>query len=75
MGRSMGASMGHSIDQSLNMTGSMRKKLMLMGEHFGQWNKSAYVIRWTNRKKVALTPQLIRDVRVVRKLVHENGTC
>ncbi|OQV18778.1 Atrial natriuretic peptide receptor 2 [Hypsibius exemplaris] len=78
MGRSMGASIGRSMGQS--MTGSMKRKFTMMGEHFGTWNRTVCVIRWTNRKKVSLTPQLIKDVRLVRKLDHENvakfiGSC
>jgi hypothetical protein len=73
MGGSIGGSMGQSMGTSINMTMSMRKKIEHMGEHFGSWNRTAYVIRWTNRRKVVLTPQITKEVRVVRKLVHDNG--
>ncbi|GAU89236.1 hypothetical protein RvY_01811-1 [Ramazzottius varieornatus] len=76
MGRSMGASFGGSfggsMGSSMNMTQSMRKKMALMGEHFGSWNKSAVIIRWVNRRRVVLTPKIIMEVRIIRKLAHEN---
>ncbi|XP_055341867.1 atrial natriuretic peptide receptor 2-like isoform X2 [Paramacrobiotus metropolitanus] len=71
-GFSMGASCKGSMGQSMALTASMRKRFTAMSDHFGTWNKMPVVLRWTSRKRVVVSRQVILEVRVVRKTHHDN---
>lgn len=71
-GMSMGFSAKGSMGASMAMTASMRKKFVALSDHFGTWNKQPVVMRWTSRKRVVVTKKVILEVRIVRKMAHDN---